>query len=98
LKHILKTTSEVLSSVNFVSDCIGKEAEKSCSRITARPSFIGKLTFHSEEEAEMLLCKTTSGTRDIYVNDAFGTAHRAHASTTIIALFLKNKNVSIIIG
>jgi phosphoglycerate kinase len=55
------------------------------------------LRFHSEEEAGCFF-KTISGTRRYYVNDAFGTAHRAHASTTIIAQFFENKNVSVIIG
>jgi phosphoglycerate kinase len=50
------------------------------------------LRFHAEEEdGDVAFKKLASG--DIYVNDAFGTAHRAHASTTIIAQFFQTKNV-----
>jgi phosphoglycerate kinase len=51
------------------------------------------LRFHAEEEDGDVAFKRISSLGDIYVNDAFGTAHRAHASTTIIAQFFQTKNV-----
>jgi phosphoglycerate kinase len=55
------------------------------------------LRFHSEEEVEMWLRQRISVTGDIYVNDV-GTAHRAHASTTIIAQFFQQQNVLIVVS
>jgi len=94
LKHILKTTSEVLEvPVNFVSDCIGKEAENAAAELQpGQVLLLENLRFHSEEEAgDIAFAKQLAALGDIYVNDAFGTAHRAHASTTIIAQFFENK-------
>ena len=94
LKHILKTTSEVLGvPVNFVSDCVGKEAENAAAALQAgEVLLLENLRFHEEEEAgDVGFARQLASLGDIYVNDAFGTAHRAHASTTIIAQFFENK-------
>jgi phosphoglycerate kinase len=94
LKHILKTTSEVLGvPVNFVSDCVGKEAENAAAALqSGEVLLLENLRFHEEEEAgDVAFAKQLASLGDIYVNDAFGTAHRAHASTTIIAQFFENK-------
>ncbi|PKH66800.1 phosphoglycerate kinase [Flavobacterium sp. ALD4] len=94
LKHILKTTSEVLGvPVQFASDCIGKEAENAAAELKpGEVLLLENLRFHSEEEAgDVGFAKQLAALGDIYVNDAFGTAHRAHASTTIIAQFFQNK-------
>jgi phosphoglycerate kinase len=94
LKHILKTTSEVLVvPVKFVSDCIGEEAENAAAELKpGEVLLLENLRFHSEEEAgDVGFAKQLAALGDIYVNDAFGTAHRAHASTTIIAQFFENK-------
>jgi phosphoglycerate kinase len=94
LKHILKTTSEVLVvPVKFVSDCIGEEAENAAAELKpGEVLLLENLRFHSEEEAgDAGFAKQLAALGDIYVNDAFGTAHRAHASTTIIAQFFENK-------
>ncbi|WP_029596789.1 phosphoglycerate kinase [Flavobacterium sp. ACAM 123] len=94
LKHILKTTSEILGlPVNFVSDCIGKEAENAAAALkSGEVLLLENLRFHSEEEAgEVGFAKQLAALGDVYVNDAFGTAHRAHASTTIIAQYFENK-------
>jgi phosphoglycerate kinase len=94
LKHILKTTSEVLGvPVQFASDCIGKEAENAAAELKpGEVLLLENLRFHSEEEAgDVGFAKQLAALGDIYVNDAFGTAHRAHASTTIIAQFFENK-------
>jgi phosphoglycerate kinase len=90
LKHILKTTSEVLGvPVQFASNCIGSEAKAASEKLQAgEVLLLENLRFHSEEEAgDVAFAKELASLGDIYVNDAFGTAHRAHASTTIIAQF-----------
>ncbi|KIA86921.1 phosphoglycerate kinase [Flavobacterium sp. AED] len=90
LKHILKTTSEVLGvPVQFASNCVGVEAKSASDKLQAgEVLLLENLRFHSEEEAgDVAFAKELASLGDIYVNDAFGTAHRAHASTTIIAQF-----------
>lgn len=90
LRHILKTTSEVLGvSVQFASNCIGEEAKDAAAKLkSGEVLLLENLRFHSEEEAgDVAFAKELASLGDIYVNDAFGTAHRAHASTTIIAQF-----------
>jgi len=90
LKHILKTTSEVLGvPVQFASNCIGEEAKNAAANLKAgEVLLLENLRFHKEEEAgDVAFAKELASLGDIYVNDAFGTAHRAHASTTIIAQF-----------
>nr|WP_315257220.1 phosphoglycerate kinase [uncultured Flavobacterium sp.] len=90
LKHILKTTSEILGvPVQFASDCVGTEAQDAAKNLKAgEVLLLENLRFHDEEEAgDVAFAKELASLGDIYVNDAFGTAHRAHASTTIIAQF-----------
>ena len=90
LKHILKTTSDILGvPVQFASDCIGAEAQEAAKNLKAgEVLLLENLRFHDEEEAgDVAFAKELASLGDIYVNDAFGTAHRAHASTTIIAQF-----------
>jgi phosphoglycerate kinase len=90
LKHILKTTSDILGvPVQFVSDCVGAEAQEAAKNLKAgEVLLLENLRFHDEEEAgDEAFAKELASLGDIYVNDAFGTAHRAHASTTIIAQF-----------
>ncbi len=93
LKHILDKTSEVLGQeVKFAEDCVGEVAEKAAKNL--KPGeilLLENLRFYSEEEAgDVDFAKKLASLGDIYVNDAFGTAHRAHASTTIIAQFFPN--------
>jgi phosphoglycerate kinase len=90
LGHIIKKTSEILGqTVYFSPDCIGKEAEKAVNNLQAgQILLLENLRFYAEEEAgDVDFAKELASHGDIYVNDAFGTAHRAHASTTIIAQF-----------
>ena len=90
LQHILKTTSDILGvSVQFVSDCVGEEAKNAAKNLQpGQVLLLENLRFHDEEEAgDVAFAKELASLGDIYVNDAFGTAHRAHASTTIIAQF-----------
>ena len=93
LKHILKTASEVLGvNVKFAENCIGEVAKTAAGDLKpGEVLLLENLRFHSEEEAgDVAFAKELSSLGDIYVNDAFGTAHRAHASTTIIAQFFTN--------
>lgn len=90
LKHIVAKVSEVLGlTVKFVEDCVGADVEATAA--TLQPGevlLLENLRFYSEEEAgDEGFAKQLANLGDIYVNDAFGTAHRAHASTTIIAKF-----------
>ena len=90
LKHILKTASEVLGvNVKFAENCIGEVAKTAAANLKpGEVLLLENLRFHSEEEAgDVAFAKELASLGDIYVNDAFGTAHRAHASTTIIAQF-----------
>ncbi len=93
LKHILKTTSDILGvPVQFASNCVGNEAKTASDNLKAgQVLLLENLRFHAEEEAgDVAFAKELASLGDIYVNDAFGTAHRAHASTTIIAQFFPN--------
>jgi phosphoglycerate kinase len=90
LKNIVKTTSEVLGvPVVFASDCRGDVAQKAAENLKpGQVLLLENLRFYPEEEAgDVAFAKELASLGDIYVNDAFGTAHRAHASTTIIAQF-----------
>ena len=90
LKHILATTSEILGvPVKFAANCVGEVATAAANDLKAgEVLLLENLRFHAEEEAgDVAFAKELASLGDIYVNDAFGTAHRAHASTTIIAQF-----------
>jgi len=94
LKHILKTASEVLGvDVKFSENCIGDQAKTASDNLNpGEVLLLENLRFHEEEEAgDVSFAKELALLGDIYVNDAFGTAHRAHASTTIIAQFFPNE-------
>ncbi|KQS52703.1 phosphoglycerate kinase [Flavobacterium sp. Leaf359] len=93
LEHILEKTAEVLGKeVKFSNDCIGPVAEEAAKNL--KPGeilLLENLRYYPEEEAgDVEFSKKLASLGDIYVNDAFGTAHRAHASTTIIAQFFPN--------
>lgn len=94
LKHIVKTVSEVLgTSVEFASDCRGEVAFNAAENLKpGQVLLLENLRFYAEEEAgDIDFARELSQLGDIYVNDAFGTAHRAHASTTIVAQFFPNQ-------
>jgi len=94
LKHTIKKTEELLGrSVKFANDCIGDEAYKlSESLKPGEVLILENLRFYKQEEkGDEGFAEKLSKHGDIYVNDAFGTAHRAHASTTIVAKFFKEK-------
>jgi len=93
LKHILSKVSEKLGvEVKFVTDCIGADAEAAVANLKAgEVLLLENLRFYKEETAgDEAFSEKLSKLADCYVNDAFGTAHRAHASTTIIAKFFPN--------
>ena len=90
LVQIVKTTAEILGqTIYFSPDCIGGEATKAVANLLpGQILLLENLRFHPQEEAgDVDFAKELAELGDIYVNDAFGTAHRAHASTTIIAQF-----------
>jgi len=93
LKHILNTASEILGvQVKFAENCVGEAAQAAAKDLKpGEVLLLENLRFHAEEEAgDVAFAKELASLGDIYVNDAFGTAHRAHASTTIIAQFFPN--------
>jgi phosphoglycerate kinase len=94
LEHIVAKASEILDvPVKFVPDCIGEKVEEAVANL--KPGeilLLENLRFYPEEKAgDVSFAKKLSQWGDIYVNDAFGTAHRAHASTAIIAQFFTDK-------
>ncbi len=94
LKHIADTVEDVLGvEVKFVDECIGEKAEAAVANLEAgQILLLENLRFHKEETAgDKDFAEQLSKLGDIYVNDAFGTAHRAHASTTIVAQFFQDK-------
>ena len=93
LKHIVAKVSEVLGlNVQFASDCRGEIAENAAKNLKpGEVLLLENLRFYAEEEkGDVEFSKKLASLGDIYVNDAFGTAHRAHASTTIIAKYFPN--------
>ncbi|TRW22193.1 phosphoglycerate kinase [Flavobacterium zepuense] len=96
LKHIVDKVSEVLGvEVKFVNDSIGEKAEKAAADLKpGEVLLLENLRFYKEEEAgDEEFAGKLAKLGDVYVNDAFGTAHRAHASTTIIANFFPDDKV-----
>jgi phosphoglycerate kinase len=94
LKHTVKKTEELLgATVTFAGDCIGEGAFKlSAALKPGEVLLLENLRFYKEEEkGDVAFAEKLSKHGDIYVNDAFGTAHRAHASTTIVAQFFTEK-------
>lgn len=90
LRHIVAHTSGLLQRhVKFVADCVGDTVKQTID--TLKPGdvlLLENLRFHPEEEkGDEAFARELSLLGDVYVNDAFGTAHRAHASTAIIAKY-----------
>jgi len=90
LKHLVKHIADLLGvPVLFATDCVGEVAEKAAADLKAgQVLLLENLRFHKEEEkGDRDFSEKLSRLGDVYVNDAFGTAHRAHASTTVVADF-----------
>jgi len=94
LRHIVKNVSKILGvHVKFVDDCVGDKVEKEVLKLKpGEVLLLENLRFYKEEESgDKKFAEQLSKLGDIYVNDAFGTAHRAHASTAVIAQFFPKK-------
>ena len=90
LKHLVNHLSTVLEvDVAFANNCIGETAETAINNLEeGGVLLLENLRFHSEEKmGDPAFAKQLANLADIYINDAFGTAHRAHASTAVIAQF-----------
>lgn len=90
LAHLVDPLSELLESkIHFAKDCVGKIPQRKSDHLkSGEVLLLENLRFHKgETKGEEEFAKQLSGLGDCYVNDAFGTAHRAHASTTIVAKF-----------
>ena len=95
LEHIVSHVSEALGTeVQFASDCIGDEAtQKAAALKEGEVLLLENLRFYKQEEkGDKDFAEKLSKLGDIYINDAFGTAHRAHASTAVIAQFFSPEN------
>ncbi|MCS4436100.1 phosphoglycerate kinase [Aquiflexum gelatinilyticum] len=94
LKHVISNLQKLLGqSVKFAPDCIGEEAKNLAAGLKpGEVLLLENLRFYKEEEkGDEAFAEKLSKLGDVYVNDAFGTAHRAHASTAVIAKFFNTK-------
>lgn len=88
LRHLVSHLSQLLNvDVKFATDCFGEVAETAAAELAAGDVLLlENLRFHPEETAgNKSFSEKLASLADVYVNDAFGTAHRAHASTTVVA-------------
>jgi phosphoglycerate kinase len=94
LKHIVSAVEAALGQkISFASDCIGEEAIQKAAQLAAgQVLLLENLRFYKEEEkGDEAFAAKLAQLGDVYVNDAFGTAHRAHASTAVIAANFSQK-------
>ena len=94
LKHILGPVSKTLDKpVVFFQDCIGEEAEQATKKLQPGEIILMEnLRFYKEEtDGDKLFAEKLSRLGDLYINDAFGTCHREHASTALIAKYFPNE-------
>ena len=94
LRHIVDKVADVIGvEVKYVANCVGQEAEDAVASLNpGEVLLLENLRFHpAETKGDVHFAEQLSKLGDIYVNDAFGTAHRAHASTTIVAQFFPGK-------
>ena len=94
LKHIVSAVESALGQkISFANDCIGEEAIQKAAQLGAgEVLLLENLRFYKEEEkGEEVFSAKLAQLGDVYVNDAFGTAHRAHASTAVIAANFSQK-------
>src|SRR5690606_331153 len=101
LKHTLTVTEKLLgTTVQFANDCIGEEAvQKAANLKPGEVLLLENLRFYKEEEkGDPAFAEKLAALGDVYVNDAFGTAHRAHASTTVVAQFVQEKCAGLVMA
>jgi phosphoglycerate kinase len=94
LKHVVSYLKDAFNTdVKFANDCIGQEAKDLATNLKpGQILLLENLRFYKEEEkGDAEFAKKLAQLGDVYVNDAFGTAHRAHASTAVIAQFFNDK-------
>ncbi|WP_027879332.1 phosphoglycerate kinase [Mesoflavibacter zeaxanthinifaciens] len=95
LKHIVSKVEDIIGvETQFVNNCVGEDVEQAVANLEpGKILILENLRFHEEEtKGDKGFAEQLSKLGDIYVNDAFGTAHRAHASTTVVAqFFTENK-------
>jgi phosphoglycerate kinase len=94
LRHVVKPLEKLLGrSVQFANDCIGNEAiEKSAAQKNGEVLLLENLRFYKEEEkGDEGFAGKLAALGQVYINDAFGTAHRAHASTAVMAKYFQEK-------
>lgn len=94
LRHLVASLENLLGQkVHFATDCIDSEAEKLASSLkNGEILLLENLRFHAEEEkGDLDFAKKLASLGEVYVNDAFGTAHRKHASTAVMAQFFQDK-------
>lgn len=93
LKHLEKAIEEIIGvELVIANDCVGAEVEALANNLKpGEVLLLENLRFHeAETKGDKSFAESLSKLGDIYVNDAFGTAHRAHASTTVVAEFFPN--------
>ena len=102
LEHICHSVSDIIGvQVKFVPDCIGEKVDEAYANLeSGEILLLENLRFYAEEEdGDATFAEKLSKYGDIYINDAFGTAHRSHASTTVVAnYFPGNKCFWISVG
>lgn len=94
LNHLREHLEEISGlPVQFIDDCVGQAVEKACEELPANTILLlENLRFHKEEtKGDETFAHQLSKNGDVYINDAFGTAHRAHASTAIIARYFTDR-------
>lgn len=98
LQHIAQKVEDVLGTkIQLANDCIGNETQALANNLQSGDILLlENLRFYAEETAgDENFAQQLAHLADVYINDAFGTAHRAHASTTIIAQFFENENKAV---
>jgi phosphoglycerate kinase len=94
LKHVVPALSDLLGKpVRFCSETVGSEAESACASLSSGEVILMENTrfYAGEEKGDESLAKQMATLGDVYINDAFGTAHRAHASTAVMAQFFASE-------
>jgi len=94
LQQIVGKVSEIIGvETKFVNNCVGEVAENAAKNLQpGEVLLLENLRYHKEEEeGDPDFAKKLSKLGDVYINDAFGTAHRAHASTTVVAQYFEEK-------